>query len=279
MHEDFSFAFGTDDHSGDFDIRPRSPAWPASQVKVRVRGGPNLSLSDSTTNTLDANLTDLEPRNHLYVTAGVTNLPMTLAFNTTLQADGFHELTAVAYEGSHVRTQKRVSQTVLIQNGSLKATLSVAGGTNFFVGSTLQISVVANTNNVSKIELFSTGGSLGSVLGQSTALFSIGGANLGVGLHSFYAVVTIATGNQYRTDTKWIRLFATEPPFPISIATPPPTLTWNATPGKTYEILSTTNLSVALQLRDSVTISNALGQWVETNAPGPQRFYRVRTAN
>jgi uncharacterized protein (TIGR03790 family) len=280
MHEDFAFAFGTDDHSGDFDIRPRSVGWPASQVKVRVRTSSDLSVTISTTNTLDANVTDLQPRDHLYVTAGLTNLPVIVAFNTTTQADGYHELTAVAYEGSHVRTQKRISQNVLIQNSSLSATFNlVAGGTNSFVGNTLQFSVVANTNNVSNIELLATGGSLGSVPGQSSALFNVIGTNAGVGLNPFYAVVTTATGKQYRTQTVWIRLFESEPPFPVSISGPPLKLTWPATPGKTYTILSSTNLTIPFQPRDSVTVSNSLGQWGETNAAARQRFYRVQTTN
>jgi uncharacterized protein (TIGR03790 family) len=280
MHEDYSFVYGTDDHSGDFDIRPRSAAWPASQVKVRVSGGPNLSTTTSTTNTLDANITDLQPRDHLYVTAGLTNLALTVALNTTTLADGFHELTAVAYEGSHVRTQKRISRNVVIQNGSLSATFNlVAGGTNSFVGNTLQFSIVANTNNISTIELFSTGGSLGSVVGQQSALFNVAGTNVGIGLHPVYGIVTVTTGKQYRTDTKWIRFFATEPPFPVSISSPPLKLTWAATPGKTYNILSSTNLTVSFEPRDSVTVSNSLGQWIETNRAAMQRFYRVQTTN
>jgi uncharacterized protein (TIGR03790 family) len=271
---------GPDDHSVDFDIRPRRPGWPASQIRVRVRTSSDLMVTPSTTNTLDANLTDLEPRNHLYVTAGVTNLPLTVAFNTTTQADGYHELTAVAYEGSHVRTQKRISQNVLIQNSSFAASFNlVAGGTNSFVGNTLQFSVVANTNNVSRIELFATGGSLGSVLGQSNAVFNVSGTNMGVGLHPFYAVVTASTGKQYRTQTMWIRFFETEPPFPVSISGPPLTLTWPATPGKSYDILSSTNLTIPFQVRDSVTVSNSFGQWTETNAAALQRFYRLRTTN
>jgi uncharacterized protein (TIGR03790 family) len=280
MHEDFSFAFGPNDHSGDFDLRPRSPGWPASQVRARVRGGMNLTVTPTTTNTLDVNVTDLQPRDHLYVTAGLTNLPLTVALNTSTLADGYHDLTAVAYEGSHVRTQKRISQNVIIQNSSLSATFNlVAGGTNSFVGNTLQFSVTANTNNVSKIELFATGGSLGSVLGQSNAVFNVAGTNLGLGLHPFYAIVTTATGKQYRTQTISVRLFATEPSFPVSISAPPLKLTWPATPGKTYNILSTTNLTIPFQVRDSVTVSNSLGQWVETNATSRQRFYRLQTTN
>jgi hypothetical protein len=205
---------------------------------------------------------------------------LTFGFNTTPQADGYHELTAVAYEGTDVRTQKRIAQNVLIQNSSLSATFDlVAGGTNTDVGSTLQFSVVANMNNISKIELFSTGGSLGIVLGQSNATFSVAGTNMGIGLHPFYAIVTTAIGKQYRTDTKWIRLLGTEHVFRVSISAPPLTLSWPATAGRTYNILSATNLSVPFQVRDSVTVSNSTGQWVETNASSMQRSYRVRTAN
>jgi hypothetical protein len=91
--------------------------------------------------------------------------------------------------------------------------------------------------------------------------------------------VTTATGKQYRTQTIWVRFFSTEPPFPVSITSPPLKLMWAATPGKTYNILSTTNLTIPFQVRDSVTVSNSLGQWVETNATSRQRFYRLQTSN
>src|SRR6266702_3232985 len=163
---------------------------------------------------LDENVRDLEPRSHLYVTAGVTNLPLTFAFSSTNLPDGYHELTAVAYEGSHVRTQARVTQHVRIQNSSLSVTFATLfGGSNTAVGATLQFAVVANTNNISKIELFSTGGSLSNIVGQSSATFSVAGTNLGLALHPFYAIVTATDGKQYRTDTKWIRLIGADSPF------------------------------------------------------------------
>jgi hypothetical protein len=202
-----------------------------------------------------------------------------VALNTTTLADGYHELTAVAYEGSHVRTQKRISQNVIIQNSSLGALFRLEyGGTNSSVGTTLTFFVDAS-NIVSKIELFGTGGSLGSKLGAPRMFFDVPGTNVGVGLHPFYAVVTAGTGQQYRTQTIWVRLFETEPPFPVSISTPPFQLTWPATPGKTYNILSSTNLTIPFQVRDSVTVPNAQGQWTETNSSAMLRFYRVRTTN
>jgi hypothetical protein len=340
-----------------FNVLANSPGWDAAQIQANLDGSIGVfTISPSGNVKLDENIHDLQPRAHLYVTAGVTNLPLTFAFNSTNQPDGYHELTAVAYEGSHVRTQRRITQNVRIQNGSLSATFtSSAGGSNIVVGATLQFSVAANTNNISKIELFSTGGALTNIAGQSNAIFSVVGTNLGSGLHPFYAIVTGTNGKQYRTETKWIRFVGTEPPFQISIAAQgvpppmmshaslvggsfsvsastalegnyslvyknsiadpvwtvaqtlrgnggpitftdntatnptrfyrilfeysPPMLTWPATVGRGYEILSTTNLTSAFQVRDSLTATNNAAQWIETNLSAPQRFYRVRTTN
>ncbi len=263
-----------------FNLRALSGGWSAAQLQAQLAGSAVFTFQPSGAQKLDSNLPDLQPRNHLYVTAGVTNLPLSFAFNTTTQADGYHDLTAVAYEGSHVRTQKRIAQTIRIQNTSLAATFTTLfGDTNTALAATLQFSVVANTNNISKIELFSTGGSLANVLSQSNALFSVAGTNLGLGLHPFYAIVTATSGKQYRTETKWLRLIGPDTPFPVSIAAPPPRLAWPATAGRSYDILSATSLAAAFQPNATVTPSNSAAQWTDTNAAGPGRFYRVRSAN
>src|SRR5205823_5657770 len=140
-------------------------------------------------------------------------------------------------------------------------------------------SVVANTNNISKIELFSTGGSLSNVTGVSSATFSVAGTSLGIGLHPFYALVTGTNGKQYRTETKWIRLIGTEPPIMLSITNPPPTLIWPGAVGRFYNILSTTNITNAFQVLDGVTATNGTVIWRETNGGAAERFYRVQTTN
>ena len=125
---------------------------------------------------------------------------MTFPLDTTALADGCHELTAVVYEGSHVRTQARVTQNVRIQNTPLSATFTtLAGAANTVLNFTLLFSVAANTNTISTIELFTTGGSVGVVSNLSSATFAVAATNLGVGLHPFYAVVTRSDGKQYRT--------------------------------------------------------------------------------
>ena len=278
--EDFiSFNPLTGAHNPQFNLRARSAGWDAAQLQANLAGSPTFTIQPSGSQRLDQNLSDLQPRDHLYLSTGVTNLPLGFAFDTTTQADGYHELTAVAYEGSHVRTQRRLDQSVRVQNTSLTAAFTtLVGDTNTALEAILQFSVVANTNNISKIELFSTGGSRSYVLSQSNAVFSVAGISLGLGLHPFYAIVTTSSGSQYRTETKWIRLVGADSPFPVSVAAPPPKLAWPAAAGRSYDILSTTSLGSAFQASGTTTPSSDAAQWTDTNAAAPQRFYRVRTS-
>jgi uncharacterized protein (TIGR03790 family) len=262
----------------EFNLYANTLGWDAAQIQASL----TTSFTNYTPGTLhlEDNLSDLEPRAHLYVTAGVTNWPLTFAFNTTVLANGFHELTAVVYEGSHVRTQKRVSQTVVIQNGPLSASFtSLFGGTNVALEATNQFSVVVNTNNISRIELFSTGGSLGFVTGVSNAVFSVPGTSLDLGLHPFYAIVTASSGKQYRTETRWFRIVGPDAPFRVALSKPPPALAWPATAGRSYDVLCATNVTDSFQVRATVVPTNSSGQWTDTNAGFRQRFYRVRTSN
>jgi uncharacterized protein (TIGR03790 family) len=259
-----------------FNLYARTPGWPASQILVDFSGSPDLNITPGGIEALDQNVNDLRPRNHLYLTAGVTNLSLTFPLDTTALADGSHELTAVVYEGSHVHAQARVTQNVIIQNTSLNATFTLlAGASNTVLDFTLLFSVAANTNTISRIELFSTGGSLGVVSNLSTATFAVAATNLGVGLHPFYAMVTRNDGKQYRTETKWIRLGGAEPPFGLTLTMPPPAVAWTATAGRLYQVLSATNITGLFQLRAAVTPSNAAGLWLDTITGAPQQFYRV----
>ena len=277
MHEDYSYAYGANDHAGEFNIYARGSGWPSSQIKACFSGSPTFTTAPVGTNTLDDNVSDLQPRNHLYLTAGVTNLSFTFPLDTTALADGSYELTAVVYEGSHVRTQARVTQGVRVQNTPLNATFTtLAGAPNTVLDFTLLFSVAANTNTISTIELFTTGGSVGVVSNLSSATFAVAATNLGVGLHPFYAVVTRSDGKQYRTGTEWIRIGGSEPPFGLTITAPPPIIGWPATAGRLYEVLSATNVKDTFQLRGAVTPSNSPGLWIDTITGAPQQFYRVR---
>jgi uncharacterized protein (TIGR03790 family) len=277
------YAADFDDESAyafaDFNLYAQSPGWPASGIQGTLTSSPDLVVLPSGTSLLQDNLSDLQPRNHLYVASGRLSLPVNWTLDTTQLQDGYHELTAVAYEGTSVRTQTRAAQNVLIQNSGLSASLNTLyGGSNTDLGATLQFSVVANTNNVNAIELFSTGGSLGSATNQSAAFFSVAGTNLGLGLHPFYAIVTNSAGNQYRTATTWIRLIGPEPPITISVGYPPITLQWSSTAGRSYDVLMATNILGPFQIAATLTPSNSTGVWVDTNASVAERFYCIETS-
>ena len=192
-------------NSASFNLYARSAGYQAAQIQVRAVG--YLVFLTGVSGTLTQNLSDLQSRNHLYVTAGVPNLALTFPLATANLPDGYHTLTAVAYEGSNVRTETQVSVPVQIQNSSLSATMTLLDLTNGAPSQgTYHIQVTANTNNVSLITLYSTGGALGTVADVSSATFAVAGTNLWDGLHPFYAVVQTSSGLQYRTATQMITL-------------------------------------------------------------------------
>jgi uncharacterized protein (TIGR03790 family) len=202
-----------------FLLYARTPGWPASGIQVAFTASTNLRARPLGTNRLQDNLTDLRPRNHLYVSSGAASLPASFVLDTTRLPDGFHQLTAVAYEGTSVRTQTHVSRSVLIQNTALTATLTPQFvGTNATLDMPLQFAVTPNATNISRIELFSTGDSVGVTSNQPTAVFTVLSATLGLGVHPFYALVTDIAGNQYQTQTYWVALTLPQPP---AITTPP----------------------------------------------------------
>ena len=201
--EDFSAALPT---SANFNLLARSPGLQAAGVKIIFTSSGSLVGSPSFETLLTANLPDLQPRNHLYLNAGAAELTVNFALDTAALPDGEHELTAVAYEGSHVRTQTRTTLPVRIQNTPLTATLSLVdlGATNAVTGS-YSVQVTANTNTIASITLYSTGGALGTVSNLATATFALAGGDLGVGRHPLYALVQDTFGRRYRTEPRWVR--------------------------------------------------------------------------
>ena len=199
--------YGTFYYTG-FNLYARTPGYQAAAIQVNPTVSsvqvPSFTALGS---TLTQNLSDLQPRNHLYVTAGAGSLALTFSLNTTNLADGYHDLTAVAYEGSDARVQTQVTLPVQIQNTPLSATMTLLDLTNQASDlGTYHIQVTANTNDVSLITLFSTGGALNTATNVSTAVFQVNGTNLWAGLHPFYATVVTVDGLQFRTQTQWVQL-------------------------------------------------------------------------
>lgn len=259
-----------------FNLRARHHGWPAAQIQAQLLG--TFTLHPETSKRLEDNLNDLRPRNHLYLTAGLTNWNLIVPLNTQPLPDGSHELLAVAYEGSHVRTQTRATQNIRVTNNDWMATLTpLLGGSTTAVEATLQFLVEVNTNEVAMIELFSTGGSLGVAQNSNQATFSVAAVDLGIGLHPIHALVTRTDGTQFRTETFWTRIVGREMPFTLTVTEPFPTITWPAAAGRTYQILITTNLTQPFAALATVIPTNALGQWFDAAVLNQQRFYLVKT--
>jgi len=258
-----------------FNLYARTAGWAASQMLSTLYTSTNLTTTPADTAPLADNVSDLRPRNHLYVSAGAAGLPVNFACDTTRLADGWHQLTAVAYEGTSVGTQTRVTRSVLIQNTGLTATLAaLPAGSVATPDQTLQFTVTAGTTNLARSELFSTGGSLGVITNQPTAVFTVNAASLGVGLHPFFALVTDQSGQRYQTQTISYRILS----LALTLTGTPPVLSWPAWSGRQYDLQFTTNLTSAFQTLTTLTATNAAMQWPLTTT-GRAGYYRVRLDN
>jgi uncharacterized protein (TIGR03790 family) len=257
-----------------FILYARSPGWAAAQVQTSLTASSNLVVIPAGFRSFEDNISDLRPRNHLYAAVGLPLVSVNVDLDTSQLADGFHELTLVAYEGTSVRTQTLLSRSVQVRNTSLDATLvPLLAGTNTTLAEPLALTVSANSTNISTIELFSTGGSLGVVSNQATATFVVSAGFLGVGVHPFYAIVTDSAGHQFRTSSTALKILAD---FTLAISFNPPTLSWESQPGVSYDILSSTDLAAGFHYVDTVTATGPQSQWgIPAGAAGPV-FYRLR---
>jgi uncharacterized protein (TIGR03790 family) len=258
-----------------FFVYARTAGWRAAQILSMWTTSTNLAGAPPGTNPLTDNVSDLRPRNHLYVSSGTNSLTVNFPLDTTQLPDGYHQLTAVAYEGTSVATQTRVTRNVVIQNTGLTATLAaLPTGSNAALGQQLQFTVTANATNISRIELFSTGGSQAVATNQGSAVFVLSANYLGLGLHPFYALVTDAAGDQYQTQTLWYRIV---PAITLTLTGTPPVLTWSAVPTNQYDLQFTTNLLTSFQTVATITATNSTMQWPIT-ATNHSAFYRVELA-
>ena len=132
--------------------------------------------------------------------------------------------------------------------------------------------MTANATNISRIELFTTGGSVDVATNQATAMLVVSATDLGLGLHPFYALVTHQAGNRCQTQTIWYRII---PAITLTLTGTPPMLAWLAIPGRQYDLQSTTSLLAGFQTMTTIAATNSVIQWPIIPA-GSAGFYRVR---
>ncbi|HEY3857681.1 MAG TPA: TIGR03790 family protein [Verrucomicrobiae bacterium] len=261
------FLSATNDFTG-FIIYANTPGWPAAQIETAFSGSPDLSAFPPGMYPLTDNVLDLQPRAQIYLSCGSNSFSTPFTLDTTKFADGFHELAAVAYEGTSVRTQARATEIVQFRNTPLSATISETGAD---ANGNLLFDVAASSPNTSRIELFSTGGSIAVLTNQPTAQLTASASTLGIGLHPFYAVITDSVGNQYKTQTIWEQL----PALQVAVGGSPLTLSWPALPGRSYNILSATELTGPYQIVGTVVATGSQARWEITPPTTSAAFYQV----
>lgn len=256
-----------------FILYARSPGWAAAKVQATLTASPNLQVVPADVHPFEDNISDLRPRNHLYTAVGLPHLSVNLDLDSNQLSDGFHELTLVAYEGTSVRTQTHLSRTVEVRNSTLEATLvPLLAGTNTTLGTPLTLTVSSSGGNISGIELFSTGGSLGIVTNQATATFVVPASFLGVGVHPFYAIVADSAGHRFRTAITWLQII---PDLALALSSAPLTLSWASQPGLSYDILASTNVVAGFHRVGTITATSSESLWVIPPGPTGPAFYRL----
>ena len=265
-----------------FFLRARTAGWPASAVRANFDVSGGVSISEAGSVRLDENVGDLRPRNHLYIASGATNGGVAFALDTTALADGHHVLEAVAYEGTHVRTQARAAIPITIENTPLTAAMTVSNLD--FTSATegmFTIRIDASGASIAGIELFSQGGSVGVVSNAPTAVFNLAGSQFGAGRVPFHAIVTDTLGRRYRTAEFNTRFVGLESSIETAISGPAPLqLEWPGIAGRTYGILAATNLVDPFALVESLIAPHSTNLfWVDTNAAmSLRRFYRIQAS-
>ncbi|GIX49966.1 MAG: hypothetical protein KatS3mg132_160 [Limisphaera sp.] len=269
-----------DGSAAEFALRTRMPGWAgAAAWSASLTATGAVTVEPTGTHTLEENLPDLQPRNHVYLAAGVTNLTVEFDWDTTAEADGWHECVAVAYEGTHVATQGHLRRWFQVANSGRKADLiPLVAGPLAKLDTTLRWRVTVASGPAARVELRSTGGTWGVKTNVTLAEFEVVGTELGEGLHPFSALVTWPDGTRYQTEARWVRLIPADAPagpLRVEIEGPPWRLRWPAVVGRSYSVWSTDRLDQPFQWRGSWLATNSPLEWVEPDsAPGP-RFYRV----
>jgi uncharacterized protein (TIGR03790 family) len=280
IHTDVSFDYAGDGlAAAEAVLAANSAGWPAAQISLSLSSSSNLVVTSTGATHMDDNVSDLRPRNCLFLTAGATTLPVRSTIDTTALADGYHEIEIVARQGDSVETQTRAFRRVRVANTGLSAVFtSNVGETNSSLLRELQFSVYATGRSIAQIDLHTTGGLIRRATNQNAAVFTVPGAVLGIGLHPFFALVTAEDGSQYRTETLSVRLTALEPDFPITISGTPPELHWPAIPGETYQILGAPIPTATFSPVTNLVASNSSGRWPLPPGFGNAMFYIIRSS-
>ena len=155
-----------------------------ASYSVTTQPGSTLTGSNSAGN-FSYNSFVLSARATVFLSEGRTNLAGAYSLNTTTLADGPHELMAVAYEGTAVRSQGRVKIPFVVNNHTASCVItSPADHASFLLGTSVTVHVSASAaggGSVSTVQCYVEGKLLAST-GTAPYVFTFPATNYGVGL-------------------------------------------------------------------------------------------------
>lgn len=160
----------------------RTNTWEGERLYLRYdvvkQSGSGLT-NDSFSDRFNDNADVLSARATVFLSEGSTNLSAGYSLITTNLADGPHELTVVAYEGTAVKTQGRVTIPFIVDNHAVECAITnpPSGGTALLSES---VTAHVQASSVTSVEFY-VEGKLFASTHTTPYVFSFAATNYGVG--------------------------------------------------------------------------------------------------
>jgi uncharacterized protein (TIGR03790 family) len=198
-------------------LQARSPGPPGFNLLVDytiARASPHLGLgtNESFSGHFDDNVDVLRGRGEVFLSAGRPALTTVCALATTSLPDGPHELCAVAYEGSALKTQGRAIAPFSINNNSITCVVarplplqsSLRGA-----ALTAEVSAATGDGAVTQVVLYAEG-KLFARTGAPPYAFAIPTTNFGAGPLTLQARADSDAGDSALSESRTVHLFTDE---------------------------------------------------------------------
>lgn len=182
-------------------LQARCPGPEGYNIKVDYRVtravfGSGLDTHVTFTDNLNDNADVLTARGAVFLAQGLTNLTGAFDLTTTNLSDGPHVLTAVAYEGSAVRTQGRTTVPFIVENNEAVCMITnPVSGSTVLLGETVTAQGYASADAPVTAVTFYAEGKQVAVTGSAPFAFSLETTNYGVGRLDLQAEAVAANGD------------------------------------------------------------------------------------
>ncbi len=177
--------------------------------QIVTNTGSGLSTNDIFSSICNGNKDVMAARASVFLAEGLTNLAVGYSLNTTNLSDGPHELMAVAYEGTALKTQGRSRVPFIVDNNVISCTITQPiAQANFSQGSmvTVMVDATVSPGSITQVTLYVEG----KAFAQATAppwQFTWSTTNYGAGQVSLQALAHDQAGESAFSPLRPVTLF------------------------------------------------------------------------